>query len=150
MLLLLPLILLLSLSLSLSLSLTLPPLMPLPVLLPLLLLMPPPSRELDIVVAKPAIRFFFSFYIFRFLLSQFQRLGRLLILIPKYRKSSMGFRSFECFNWSELLNNVIFAKTWPTKAKPFLGSENLTRLQISENYKTCPFDELYNHDRNQL
>ena len=71
------------------------------------------SRELDIVVAKPAIRLFvfFSFYIFRFLLSQFQRLGRLLTLIPKYRKSSMGFRSFECFNWSELLNNVIFAKT---------------------------------------
>ena len=30
---------------------------------------------------------------------------------------------------------VIFAKTWPTKAKPLLGSWNLTRLQINENFK---------------
>ena len=28
-----------------------------------------------------------------------------------------------------LVINVIFTKTWPTKAKPLLGSSNLTRLQ---------------------
>ena len=111
---------------------------------------------------------------------------RLLTSIPKYKKSSIGFISFGCFNWSESLswhrtlsfltwlmlidrhfcsmihrflqwlfmcgpiNNVILAKTWPTKAKPRLGSENLTRLQISENFKTGPFDKLYNLDITQL
>ena len=143
------------------------------------------SRVLDFVVAKPAVCFFcFCFSIFSYF--SFSDWGRLLTFIPKYRKSSIGVRSFECFDWSESLgwhrtspfitwpmlidrhlrsmihrflqwffmcgpiNNIIFAMTLPTKAKPFLGFENLTRLQISENYKTYPFDELYNLDINQL